>query len=158
MLPTVLVENGGNFKVSTRWVRNFCTSHLGWTFRKGTTAAQKLPKDFNQQGYMTILRLAYYVRVFNISMSHVFNVDQTGVVLIPSGNDRTFDLKGKKDVPILGSEEKCAFTAVIGSAADGTILPFQSVWKGKTVNALPKTEFPLAQVFLLTKSNEIIKS
>jgi hypothetical protein len=108
--------------------------------QKGTSAAQMLPKDFNQQGYMTILRLAYYVRVFNITKSRAFNADQTVVVLIPSGHDQTYDLKGKKDIPVLESEEKRAFTAVLGSAADGTILPFQSVWKGKTVNSLPRTQ------------------
>jgi hypothetical protein len=88
---------------------------------------------------MIILRLAYYVKVFDIPPSCVFNADQTGVVLIPSGYDRTYDSVGKKDIPILGGEENRAFTAVIGSAADGTFLPFQSVWKGKTVCSLPST-------------------
>jgi hypothetical protein len=88
---------------------------------------------------MTILRLAYYVRVFNIPPSNVFNADQTGVTLVPSGNDRTYDMKGGKDVSVIGSEEKRAFTVCIGSAAGGTILPFQSIWKGKTINSLPKT-------------------
>ena len=88
---------------------------------------------------MTILRLEYYERVFSIAKSHVFNADQTDVVLIPSGNDRTYDHKGKKDMSILGCEEKRGFTVVIGSAADGAILPLQSVRKGKAVNSLPKT-------------------
>jgi hypothetical protein len=88
---------------------------------------------------MTILRWAYYVRVFSITKSRVFNADKTGVALTPSGNGRTHDVKGKKGVSVLGSKEMCAFTAVFGSAADDTILPFQSVWKGKTVNSLPST-------------------
>jgi hypothetical protein len=33
-------------------------------------------------------------------------------------------VKGGKDVSVIGSEEKRAFTACLGSAADGTILPF----------------------------------
>jgi len=139
LLPSILVENGGRFKVSASWVSAFCAEALGWSFRKGTTAAQKLPHNFNEQGYMTILRLAYYVRVFNVPRSNVFNADQTGVTLVPSGNDRTYDVKGGKDVSVIGSEEKRAFTACLGSAADGTILPFQSIWKGKTTSSLPKT-------------------
>jgi len=107
--------------------------------QNGTTASQKLPADYNNKGYMTILRLAFYVRVFNVPMSHVFNADQTGVVLIPSGNDQTYDIKGKKDISVIGGEEKWAFTAVLGSAANGTILPFQSIWKGKTVGSLSST-------------------
>ena len=139
LLPSVLAENGGRFKVSASWVSAFCAEDLGWSFRKGTTAAQKLPNNFNEQGYMTILRLAYYVRVFNVPPSNVFNADQTGVTLVPSGNDRTYDVKGGKDISVIGSEEKRAFTVCLGSAADGTILPFQSIWKGKTTSSLPKT-------------------
>jgi hypothetical protein len=63
--------------------------------QKGTTVAQKLP-NFNEHGYMTILRLAYSVQVFDIPPSNAFNADQTGVLLIPSGNDRTYDVKGVK--------------------------------------------------------------
>jgi hypothetical protein len=88
---------------------------------------------------MTILRRAYYVRVFNVPKSRVFNADQTEVVLIPLGNNQTYDIKGKKDISVIFGEEKRAFTAVLGSAADGTILPFQSIWKGKTVKSLPST-------------------
>jgi hypothetical protein len=88
---------------------------------------------------MTILRLAYYVRVCSVPPSNIFNADQTGVTLVPSGNDRTYDAKGGKDVSVIGSEEKWAFTVCLCSAADGTILPFQSIWKGKTTSSLPKT-------------------
>ena len=66
LLPSILVENGGRIKVSASWVSAFCAEALGQSFRKGTTAPQKLPHNFNEQGYMTILRLAYYVRVFNV--------------------------------------------------------------------------------------------
>jgi hypothetical protein len=55
---------------------------------------------------MTILRLAYYVRVFNVPPSNLFNADQTGVTLVPSGNDRTYDVKRGKDISVIGSEEK----------------------------------------------------
>jgi hypothetical protein len=71
--------------------------------------------------------------------SNVFNEDQTGVKLVPSGNERTYDVKGGKDIAVIGSEDKRAFTACLGSAADGTIIPFQSNWKGKNTSSLLKT-------------------
>ena len=86
-----------------------------------------------------ILRLAYYVSVFNVSMDRVINCDQTGIILIPSGNDRTYDIKGKKDISVVGGEEKRAYTAVVGSTAAGKFLPFQAVWKGETKASLPNT-------------------
>jgi hypothetical protein len=77
LLPSVLAENGGRYKVSSSWVSAFCAEALGWSFRKGTTAAQKLPNNFNEQGYMTILRLAYYVRVFDVPPSNPDLVSQS---------------------------------------------------------------------------------
>jgi hypothetical protein len=44
LLPSVLYENGGKFKVSSSWVSAF------WSFQKSTTAAQKLPQNYNEQG------------------------------------------------------------------------------------------------------------
>ena len=79
------------------------------------------------------------MRVSNVPQLNAFNADQTGVTLVPSGNERTYDVKGGKDVSVIGSEEKRAFTACLGSAADGNILRFQSIWKGKTTNSLAKS-------------------
>jgi len=38
---------------------------------------------------MTKLRVAYFVRIFKL-----FNLDQTGVTLVPSVHDRTYSFKG----------------------------------------------------------------
>jgi hypothetical protein len=78
--------------------------------------------------------------MYSIPPSRVINADQTGVVLIPSADDRTFDEKGAKDVKVIGGEEKRACTAVVGSTASGSLLPIQSVWKGSTVRSLPDFE------------------
>ncbi len=45
------------------------------------------------------------MRVFNIPPSYVFNSDQIGVTFVPSGNDRTYDLKGDNVVSVIGSDE-----------------------------------------------------
>ncbi len=42
--------------------------------------------------------------VFNIPPSNVFNADQTGVTLVPSGNDKTYDVKGGRVVSVIGSD------------------------------------------------------
>jgi hypothetical protein len=49
---------------------------------------QKIPADFKNQSYLAILilRLAYYVKVFDVSPSRVFNADQTGITLIFRSN------------------------------------------------------------------------
>jgi hypothetical protein len=136
-LPAILSKNGGHFKVSLTWVRCFVNRNLSWSFRAPTTAAQKLPDDWEEQGELLIYRLAYYIRMYSIHPSRVINADQTGVVLIPSGDDRTYDDCGTKEVKVIGGEEKRACTAVVGSTSSGRLLPLQSVWKGSTVKSLP---------------------
>lgn len=38
------------FKVSYEWTKNFMKVKLNWSYRVATTAADKLPKDFEEQG------------------------------------------------------------------------------------------------------------
>jgi hypothetical protein len=45
----------------------------------------------------------------------------------------------KSHISAISGEEKHKFTAVFGSTADGTILPFQYIWKGKVVSSLSST-------------------
>ncbi len=84
----------------------------------------------------------------------MFNADQIGVVLIPLGNDQTYDIKGKKDISVFGGKEKRAFTAVLGSAADGTILPSKSISKGNTVSSLPSTQHQFSHLNFLYGLND----
>lgn len=64
-------------------------------------------------------------------------MDQTGTVLVPGGNDNTYEIKGAKQVPIHGKEGKRAFTAVLSVDLGGKVLPTQSVWKGVLAASLP---------------------
>ena len=64
-------------------------------------------------------------------------MDQTGTVLVPGGNDNTYEIKGAKQVPIHGKEGKRAFTAVLSVDLGGEVLPTQSVWKGVLAASLP---------------------
>ena len=44
---------------------------------------------------------------------------------------------GSKQVGLVGMDEKMAFTLVVGVSADGTLLPFQTIFVGKTTTSLP---------------------
>ena len=86
----------------SRWL----AAVLCWSWRKGTTAAQKLPIDWQQQADLFVLRLAYMVKMFDVPKALVINFDQTGMKLVPTGSGYTYHLKGAKDVPIVGAEDK----------------------------------------------------
>jgi hypothetical protein len=131
-----LLEDG-KFKVSTKWTRTFIKSELNWSYRAATTAAGKLPDDFELQGLTMAQRCAYLIKVHNIPQSLVVNSDQTGIHLVPTGGARTWDTKGIKQVRVHGLEDKRQVTVVVSSAATGEVLPFQVVFQGLTSRALP---------------------
>ena len=79
-LGSVLLENGGGFRVSTGWVFNLL-KQMGLSARTATTAAQKLPDDWQQKVYLFTLQLAYYVWTKKIPPALVVNLDQAGTVL-----------------------------------------------------------------------------
>lgn len=54
----------------------------------------------------------------------------------------TWTQTGLKQVAIVGMDEKRAFTLLVSVAADGTILPFQAIYQGKTKQSLPVVGAP----------------
>jgi hypothetical protein len=76
-------DNSTSFKVSLSWVRAFARNELNWSFRKTTTTANKLPKDWELQGLRMTQRIAYLVKCYNVPCELVVNTDQTGIHLVP---------------------------------------------------------------------------
>lgn len=124
-------------QVSDFWVKEFVRDELGWTFQASTTAAQKLPKEWQEQMRMMTLRVAYLVKAYNIHPAHVVNADQTRIHLIPTGGSRTYKKKGIRDVAVAGKDNKRQITAVVSSAANGGVLPLQLIFTGKTQRSIP---------------------
>ncbi len=65
------------------------------------------------------------------------NSNQTGVHLKPF-LERTYEVKGAKQVLNLGKEDKRQFMVLGSAAADGVLLPLQVVFQGKMGQVLPK--------------------
>ena len=136
--PNLLVqENSTSFKVSLSWVRTFVRNELNWSFRKATTAASKLPKDWEQQGLRMTQRIAYLVKCYNVPCELVVNTDQTGIHLVPTGGTKTWEEKGSKHVAVIGIEDKRQVTVAVSSSLSGNILPFQVIFTGTTTRSLP---------------------
>jgi hypothetical protein len=125
------------FKVSIDWTRDFVKTKLHWSYRVATTAAQKLPLDWEAQGLKMSQRIAYLVKSYSIPDSMVINTDQTGIHLIPTGGAHTWDEKGTKHVKVHGMEDKRQVTVTVSSSAAGTLLPFQVIFTGTTSRTLP---------------------
>ncbi|RPA74421.1 hypothetical protein BJ508DRAFT_198731, partial [Ascobolus immersus RN42] len=102
---------------------------MGWSIRKGRTAAQKLPKEWERDAVHTCLRFAYLILIYNIPSFLILNMDETGI-LLQSSSDTTYHQTGAKEVSIVGAEDKRQFTLLCTIAMSGHLLPFASLWKG----------------------------
>jgi hypothetical protein len=144
MEPSILdvpYRDGSTFKASDDFVRRWVRRHLNWAERKATRAAQKIPDDWEDKCEKSFLRKAYSIKEYDIPSSLYVNSDQTQVVFAP-GDKMTYAEKGAKQVSLVGGEEKRAFTVMVSVANNGTLLPFQAIYQGKTALSRPSQTAP----------------
>ncbi|KAF8156966.1 hypothetical protein B0H34DRAFT_629721, partial [Crassisporium funariophilum] len=121
---------------------------LGWSQRRVTKAAQKLPANYEEILLEAFIREAYIIRNHatrsrkNIPAALRVNTDQTQLIY-QQGTKTTWNKSGVKQVATVGQEEKRAFTLVPSISASGQLLPMQAVYFGKTATSCPslKAEF-----------------
>ena len=71
----------------------------------------------------------------------IINIDQTPSKFVQTENI-TMNSKGEKHVSRTGGNDKRCITATLCESLDGTMLPFQLIYKGKTERSLPSYDFP----------------
>ena len=120
------------FKLSRRWCRWWLNQKFPhWTYKRGTTAGQKLPPDAKEQVEAMGKRVAAAAAKYNITHPcFIVNWDQTAV-LLQQASPYTMADKKVKQVPVTGKEEKRQITAVVTSTLGGDLLPLQLIFKGQ---------------------------
>ncbi|KAG9090561.1 hypothetical protein FS749_000462, partial [Ceratobasidium sp. UAMH 11750] len=129
------------FTCSYSFVRSFLHKELHWSFRRPTRAAQSTPANMDTVLRRAFLRLACLIRDEDIPACCIVNTDQTQVVY-SHGCEYTWTHQGEKQVPVVGKDEKRAYTLVIGVANSGHTLPFQAIYPGMTRASLPQESAP----------------
>ncbi|THU95683.1 hypothetical protein K435DRAFT_665927 [Dendrothele bispora CBS 962.96] len=114
---------------------------MKWSPRKSTRAAHKLPDDWEEQCERSFLRKVHAIKQEDMLPEFFVNSDQTQMVYAP-GDRMTWAEEGAKQVELEGGDEKHAFTAMVSVAADGTLLPFQAIYAGKTERSCPPRDSP----------------
>ncbi|KAG9073858.1 hypothetical protein FRC06_011105 [Ceratobasidium sp. 370] len=134
-------RSGEKFRCSEQFVRHFLHKELGWSVRKATRAAQKYPSNVNQVLLDAFLRLACTIRDEAVPACCIVNADQTQVVYSP-GDQKTWNTTGERQVSIVGTEDKRAFTLLVSASCSGDVLPFQAIYSGKSKRSLPDSTSP----------------
>ncbi|KAJ7149282.1 hypothetical protein C8R43DRAFT_836135, partial [Mycena crocata] len=122
---------------------------LGWSERRSTKAAQKLPANHIQKLHEAFIREAWIIRDHNIPPSMRVNTDQTQLVY-QQGTKTTWNERGAKQVAVVGQEEKRALT-LVPSITETRLLPWQGIYHGKTSASLQA--IGLGYVMLPSKSS-----
>ena len=123
-----------DFKASVRWCNAFLECH-GFSIRRRTTVAQKLPQDYEDKLISFQRFIIAKRKQHNYELRYTGNADQTPMTFDIVSNS-TVDKKGSKTVSILTTgHEKDRFTVMLACLGDGTKLPPYVVFKRKT---LPK--------------------
>lgn len=123
-----------DFKASVRWCNAFLERH-GFSIRRQTTVAQKLPQDYEDKLISFQRFIIAKRKQHNYELRYIGNADQTPMTFDIVSNS-TVDKKGSKTVSILTTgHEKDRFTVMLACLGDGTKLPPYVVFKRKT---LPK--------------------
>lgn len=133
----IKASDGSSFRCSDSFLRQWLHNTMGWSERKATRAAQKVPENWEDVCEKAILRLAYVVKEEDIPAALYVNTDQTQVVYAQGAN-LTWAKRGAKQVATIGEDEKCAFTAVVSVACSGKMLPLQLIYQGSTMKSCPR--------------------
>jgi DDE superfamily endonuclease len=142
--PTIMLhvfKDGSSFRASDSFVRKWLHSAMGWSRRKGTRAAHKLPKNWEDQCEQSAIRKAYLLKEYDIPAELYANSDQTQR-LYAAGDKLTYAEIGAKQVSVIGGDEKRAFTVIVTITSAGRLLPFQAIYMGKTQKSCPNAEAP----------------
>jgi hypothetical protein len=139
--------DGSTFHASDSFVRKWLHEEMHWSKRKGTQAAHHLPENWEDICDKSFLRDAYIVKEEDIPAVLFVNSDQTQAVFAP-GDKVTYAATGSKQVQVQGEDEKRAFTVLVSVASDGTVLPMQAIYSGKTPRSRPSPNSPHYQDLL----------
>lgn len=129
------LSDNSTFRCSETFVRKYLHG-IGWSERRGTRAAQKLPANIEEVLMDAFFRESYTICKHKIKPELEVNTDQTQLNY-QHGTKQTWNEKGAKNVSILGIDEKRAFTLVPSISASGELLPFQAVFEGSSKRSLP---------------------
>lgn len=100
-----------------------------------------MPIGWEDQCERACIRRAYEIKEEDIPAELYTNFDQSQVLFAP-GDKVTWAEKGSKQVAIVGMEEKRAFTVMVTVSSDGSLLPIQAIYAGKTSRSCPSPNSP----------------
>ena len=138
--PGLLREHGGHIEISKPWAKSLL-KRMGYVKRKGSNAGKVTVSQFKELQEEFLADIKAEVVMNDIPNDLIFNWDQSGIQLVPTG-EWTMNRAGEKVITIAHSDDKRQITAVFAATMTGDYLPPQVIYKGKTERCHPKVDVP----------------
>ena len=116
----VLTEHGGHIEITRGWAKSLL-SRMGYVKRKGCNAGKVSVSRFEEIQEVFLADIQAEVVMNDIPQDLVFNRDQTGIELVPTGQ-WTMNRAKEKVIPIAHSDDKRQITAVLAVTLAGEYL------------------------------------
>ena len=126
---------------SSTWAQSLFR-RMGFVRRTATTSKLEIPEGaFKEAKLMYTYHIVSKVEKYTIPDSLIINMDQTPTKYVPVSRS-TLAKKCEKTVVVKGSSDKRSITATFSISFNGTFLPMQLIYGGKTSKSLPRFKFP----------------
>ncbi len=137
---TLLRVYGGHVSLTASWGKSL-SRRMNFTKRRGSTKTGVSPQEFKEIKRNYLHSVIEVVTMENIPIELIFNLDQTGLNLVPTPS-WTMEKKGSERVEIKAFNDKRQITGVFCWTICGDFLPFQLIYAGKTDRCHPSFSFP----------------
>ena len=133
--PPVLVEHGGTVNLDKTWAKSILT-RMGYSKRKGTKGVKNRPSNIDEIAGKFHRQIGRRIHKYKVPDELIINWNQTSVDVVPASN-WTMNLRGEKQVPVKGTDDKRQYTSLLACTLSGQLLPPQIIYQGKTDQCHP---------------------
>ena len=138
--PTLLLENGGHLNATSSYAKSVL-KRMEYMKRKCSNAGKVTVERFEEAKEEFLADIKAEVLMHDIPLDLVFNWDQTGIQLVPTG-EWTMHQAKDKIILIAHSDDKHQITGIFAVTATGKYFPPQLIYKEKTERCHPKVAIP----------------
>jgi hypothetical protein len=82
-------------------------------------------------------KVVYFIKAYNIPTTLMICINQIGVHLVPIKGEKTWEMKGEKNIHVLRIEDKKQIIIAMLSSTNGNLLPLQIIFTRSTIKCLP---------------------
>ena len=137
---TKLQSHGGHINITKSWARSLLF-RMGFVKRKCSNVGKVPVEMFQELKEVFLADIVAEVIMNDIPDELIFNWDQTGLSIIPTG-EWMMEKRGEKVIKISHSDDKRQITGVFAATLAGDYFPPQLIYKGKTCRCHPQLSFP----------------